>query len=923
MNASAPGEGSPRDSSADEALDRIARLAARVLRAPTSLINFIDVDAQRQRFRGYVGLPEEFARAGSAPLEYGLCPHVAQTGECLAVTDAREDVRFRELAVVAKLGVVAYLGQPIRTRGGEVLGVLSAIDRSPREWTETERAVLADLAESVVAEVEWRRQLEARAAAEAELERQRRRLEAAQRISRTGDWEWTPGAREVAWSTELYRVFGVEPGTRLTFEDYLGLVHEDDRERMRETIARALETGAPYLVNHRVVWPDGTVRHVHGRGEVERDADGVPTRVFGTAHDTTERVLVREALQETELRLQSILDHSPALVYAKDLEGRFLLVNRSFCELLGIRPEDALGRTAREVFSVPRGEEYAENDGEVLRSGQPLQFEETVESGDGRRVEVLSVKFPLRSTHGEVYAICGISTEITEWKRAQRAVGETEARFRALVENGSELIVVLAQDGTIRYQSPAMERVLGHRPEALEGRSGFDLVHPDDRAKAEATVAAAWEGAEAVTCEVRLRRKDGGYRVCLATASMVDAPAVGGVVVNARDVTALRESEAQLLQAQKMEAVGRLAGGVAHDFNNLLNVIGGNVELALLDLPEAEPLRADLEEVARATERASDLTRQLLAFGRRQILQPRVLDLNRVVLETGRMLRRLLGEDVEVVHALDPALGQVRVDPGQIEQVVMNLAVNARDAMPRGGTLTLETRNAELGESEAQLRKHPVEPGRYVVLSVSDTGEGIAKEMQEEIFEPFFTTKEQGKGTGLGLSTVYGIVKQSGGYLFLYSEPGQGSTFKIYLPRVDAPQEAPAGAPAELERGTGTILLVEDEAAMRSVARKFLERSGYRVLEAETPERALELAEQHAGEISLVLSDVVMPRMSGRELAERLRARWPGMKVLYMSGYTDDGVLRHGTLESGVAFLQKPFGPRELAAKLKAALAQP
>ena len=384
---------------------------------------------------------------------------------------------------------------------------------------------------------------------------------------------------------------------------------------------------------------------------------------------------------------------------------------------------------------------------------------------------------------------------------------------------------------------------------------------------------------------------------------------------------ALRESEQQLRQSQKLEAVGQLAGGIAHDFNNLLTVINGNSDLLLRGMRE-EQQRERVEEIKKAGERAAQLTRQLLAFSRKQVMQPVVLDLNTVVPDINKMLRRLIGEDLELRTVLDPKLGQVKADPGQIEQVLMNLAINARDAMPKGGKLTIQTGNVQLDEHYA--RGHvAIKPGPYVMLAVSDTGTGMDAETQARIFEPFFTTKEKGKGTGLGLSTVYGIVNQSGGSISVYSEVGRGTTFKIYLPCVEeiAGQHVPEiASPAPRSQGLETILLVEDEETVRRLTRDILEINGYRILAAASGSEALELWEQHEGQIHLLLTDVVMPQMSGREVAERLTALRPAMKVLYMSGYTDDSIVHHGVLDAGVAFLEKPFTADALTRKVRETL---
>ena len=507
-------------------------------------------------------------------------------------------------------------------------------------------------------------------------------------------------------------------------------------------------------------------------------------------------------------------------------------------------------------------------------------------------------------------------------KRMKQQLDEREEYFRSLIEQAMDIIAVLDAEGTLRYASPSVLPLLGYAPEDLVGLSIFALVHPDD---VDATLRVFSEGVATGRggrfLELRLRHKDGTFRHLEAIGRyLLDDPLVKGVVINARDVTERRTLERQFLQAQKMEAVGRLAGGVAHDFNNLLTAILGYADLLLDGLPALSPLRPDLEEIRKAANRAGALTRQLLAFSRKQVLEMRVLDLNELVADMDKMLRRLLGEDVDVLTRLDPTLGAIRADAGQLEQVIVNLAVNARDAMPHGGRLTIETRNTELDDS--YVREHvPVQPGRYVMLAVSDTGTGMSAETMSHVFEPFFTTKEPGKGTGLGLATVYGIVKQSGGYAWCYSERGEGSTFKAYLPRVDAPVEQfPARVAVARTVGSETILLVEDEVGLRALTRRLLERHGYTVLEAGTADAALALARAHVGPIQLLLADVVLPGASGPTLAGELLSRRADLKVLFMSGYTEDAIVHRGVLAPNTAFINKPFSGDNLAAKVREVL---
>ncbi len=511
-----------------------------------------------------------------------------------------------------------------------------------------------------------------------------------------------------------------------------------------------------------------------------------------------------------------------------------------------------------------------------------------------------------------------------------------DARFRALIEHAQDVVAVLALDGTILYESPSIERVLGYRPDEIVGLNAADLVHPVDLGPVGAALAGLVPTPGASTSlTYRCRHRDGSWRTLEAEGwNLTHEPAVGGVVVNARDVTeraaqeaALRESETRLRQAQRMEAVGQLAGGIAHDFNNLLTVIAGGTAFAL-ESPGLDPAaRAELAAVDEAAGRAARLTRQLLAFSRQQVLQPEVLDLNRVVAGVEPMLRRLIGEDIAILTIPGSSLRPVLADPGQLEQVLVNLAVNARDSMPDGGRLVIETANVDVTPEAAVRRGAGIAPGPYVRLTVHDTGVGMDEATVARVFEPFFTTKAPGKGTGLGLSTVYGIVVQSGGHVRVTSAPGQGATFSVDLPAAEpaatvaAPEAAP---PAPAPRGRGeTVLLVEDEVAVRRIVRRILSQSGYTVIEAADGRAALAAAAAHAAPIDLVLTDVVMPEMSGRAFAEQVGARHPGTRVLFMSGYTDDEMLRRGFLVPSSSFLQKPFTAERLLDAVRRTLGGP
>ena len=510
-----------------------------------------------------------------------------------------------------------------------------------------------------------------------------------------------------------------------------------------------------------------------------------------------------------------------------------------------------------------------------------------------------------------------------------RYAGSLEDRLSSVLKSVPDVLFSMSRDGSqLHYISPAAAQVFGYEPEEVlaDTDAWYRRLSPEDTARVRASQQQAVATRQSQTVEYRFRHRDESVRWIQTTFVPVghgsgDVTRVDGI---SRDVTQQRRLEEQFRQAQKMEAVGMLAGGVAHDFNNLLTVIMSYSDLLLDDLESTDPRRADLEEIRKAAAGAAGLTRQLLAFSRQQVLEPQVLDLNAVVTGAGNMLQRLIGDDVGLVTVLAPDLGAVKADPGQLEQVIMNLAVNARDAMPEGGKITVETGNVDL-DATYTAEHTPVSPGPYVLISVSDTGDGMDEETKRRIFEPFFTTKEKGKGTGLGLSTVYGIVKQSGGFIWLYSEPGHGTTFKIYLPRVDEQAEAEQRVTATPQsvHGTETVLLAEDAGSLRAVARQILQRNGYTVLEAADGKSALDEAAGHEGPIHLLITDVIMPEMSGRQLAERLKDRRPELKVLFVSGYADDAIVRHGILEPGIAFLQKPFSPESLARKVREVLDSP
>jgi PAS domain S-box-containing protein len=677
-----------------------------------------------------------------------------------------------------------------------------------------------------------------------------------------------------------------------------------------------IRTGQPVVGKEEMeTWPDGHVTWVSTTKMPLRDAHGNIIGTFGVSRDVTQRKRAEEALRDNEERFRSLVENATVGIYRTTPQGQVLMANPTMVRMLGYKDfEELAARNLEEPWFEPHYPRGAFRQ-QIERDGEVRGLEAAWKRRDGSVIFVRESARVVRGGSGNLLYYDGIVEDITERKRAEAE----HMRLVTAIEQSAEGVVITSTTGDIEYVNPAFTRITGYRREEVMGKNPRILKSGEqDPALYQqlwATIlnGGIWHG------ELINRRKDGS----LYTEEMNIAPVrnSGGEITHfiatKLDVTARKQLEQQFLQAQKMEAVGRLAGGVAHDFNNLLTIINGYAALLSEQTSTEDPRRARLKEILMAGERAASLTRQLLAFSRRQILEPRVLDLNGVIAGIEKMLRRLIQEDVELVTTSRPDLGRVKVDPGQIEQVIMNLAVNARDAMPEGGKLLIETSNVEIDENYARSHS-PMMPGKHVMLAVSDTGCGMDLETQAHIFEPFFTTKEEGQGTGLGLATVHGIVEQSNGFIWVYSEPGRGSTFKIYFPLVEEalPTAEPAEVPAELAESSETVLVVEDEGGVRSLLSETLASHGYKVLEAAGAAQALQIAERHTEPIHLLLTDVVMPGTDGKKLAMRLATLHPETKVLYMSGYTDDAIVRHGILEGGTSFLQKPFLPQALLAKI-------
>ncbi len=607
-----------------------------------------------------------------------------------------------------------------------------------------------------------------------------------------------------------------------------------------------------------------------------------------------------------------------------DASGKYVYVNAAYAKMLNdSAPELVMGKHWREHAGPGDSSGVEKEISEGLEQSGKWYGAVTVHRSDGKAVpmEMALCSLPEGGT------IC-VAIDISQRLRAQRAHAEAEIRYRTLIEQVSAIsyIAELGVNGKWIYVSPQVEGILGYTQEEWIAKSEtwLQFVVEEDHPILIVAEESSARG-EPFQAEYRFRRKDGKTIWVNDTAVVVrgedSRPLMQGVIL---DINERKQLENQLQQSRRMEAVGRLAGGIAHDFNNLLTIIRGYADMAL-NRPGAQAgVRADLQQIGGAADRATALIRQLLAYSRKQVLQPKVLNLNAIVDNLHRLLSRLMGEHIEMKALCHATNGTVKADPAQIEQVIVNMVVNARDAMPDGGKLTIETANVVLDAAYA-LDQTTIKPGSYVMLSISDTGIGMDKETQAHVFDPFFTTKESGRGTGLGLSTVYGIVKQSEGYIWVESEQGKGSTFKVYLPYVKealTQEESPMEERRDV-RGTEVVLLVEDEEAVLELAQTILEEQGYHVMVARNPAHAEQWAAETRGEIHMLLTDVVMPGMSGRELAERIKKRRPGIRVLFMSGYAEDIVSRGGVLKTGVAFLQKPFTPKALRVRVREILDQP
>jgi PAS domain S-box-containing protein len=921
------------DTAPESEMDDIAALAAQICDTPIALISL--VDEHRQWFKARQGFDATETRREDAICAYAILGH-----ELFQVSDLSCDVRFRQNALVTGHPQVRfYAGMPLMTRGGHALGTLCVMDQRPRTLTEPQEEGLRALARLTMQWIERRRAAKAvhraesdapssavapswRATTASEIAtEQTERFERILQNIEEGIYIWQlerPG--DASSFRLLYANAASTRLTRIPAETVVG-------KQIQEAFPTMLETEMPRRFLEVVTSGAAqTIADFHFVDPRAPKADFV-IRLYPMTNqcvevifeNVTDRRLAQEAQLEGQARKSAILDSALDAIVTIDHEGRVFEWNRAAEGIFGYRRSEMLGRElADAVFPAATQERFRDGLIRFLEQGKSELFGSRVEL-TARRVD--GSEFPIEMSFMRVPReggpiLTGFLRDITERKEFEEALRSSEEHFRSLIENSSDVIAIVDAQGRFSYLSHTVRRILSYEPEDLINHSAFEIIHPNDLPSARRELARVLGAPNtSSTTQIRCRHANGTWHL-LEVVGMLRAGVNGQptVVVNARDITERRHLEEQLRQAQKMESVGQLAGGVAHDFNNILTVIQGHASLLGADGEFGDRQRSSVQQIVLATERAANLTRQLLAFSRKQVLQQRHLDLNGVVHSMSKMLQRLLGEDVSLHVHFGKQLPAIHADQGMIEQVLMNLAVNSRDAMPHGGQLILNTAAVELLED--QPLPHPdALPGQYVLLSVGDTGTGIAPESLPHIFEPFFTTKDVGKGTGLGLATVYGIVRQHLGWVSVNSEVGRGTLFQIWLP---ASQEVPddisenAFIPLS-DGGKETILVVEDEPALRLLVRSILERAGYRVLEAESGVAALELWEERGVGIDLVVTDMVMPDgLSGRELGQRLLQEKPSLKVIYSSGYSPDVIGEEFLQKENNHFLQKPYHPNKL-----------
>jgi two-component system cell cycle sensor histidine kinase/response regulator CckA len=896
------------ETAAEERLDGFTRLAAQIIGVPAVVISLFE--ETRQYFKS-VSSPTGSEAAAWHPLDDGYGQDVIGSGRQLIMADAWNEPRFADRGS----NVRAFAGIPLITSAGQVLGTFCAFDERPRDWSKRDIDVLTALAGAVMAEIQRRIAERAMHDVQLRLIAERTLAHAVQQQMPVGVVVAEfPSGRLVSVNAQMTEIFraSFRPAPDLKSYDWIGFRHNGDRYSPLEwPLARTVISNETVRGEEiRVRRGDGSDGFIRMSSAPVRDSDGNVVAAVGIIVDVTDQREAERAVRSTDERFKFVARATNDVIWDWDMATNSLVWNDSVESVFGHKQNKIYPEIEWWYDHLHPDDRQRVIDGvqAVIASGGTSWSDHyRYRRGDGGYANVMDRGYIARDNAGTAIRMIGAMTDITERHRSEAAI-----RFQAQLLNAVQQAVVATDpEGLVIFWNTFAQKLYGWTAQEAAGRPIEELTPSPFLREHASEIFERGAVGESWTGEFLVQGKSGKAFPALLTTSPVrdEFGTVLGFVRVSIDLTERRNLEEQFRQSQKMDAVGRLAGGIAHDFNNLLTVIRLNTEIIMDGFDSSDPRSEDVKQIRSAAERASSLTRQLLAFSRKQILQPRVLDLNSVVSSVEPMLQRLIGEDISIASSCT-ARGYVVADPGQIEQILVNLVVNARDAMPAGGRISIESRNVELDETYTSEHA-PVIPGRYVMLAVGDNGVGMTRDTREHAFDPFFTTKEAGKGTGLGLATVYGIVKQSGGYVWIYSEPDQGTTLKLYFPEVSSAAAFKTGeykiVANEQARGSETILLVEDEESVRGLTSRILEKQGYRVIAAQHGREAVDIATKEEGHIDLVLTDIVMPGMNGRGLVERLAGIRPRIKSLYMSGYTDDDIVRRGFIEPSKSFLQKPF----------------
>jgi PAS domain S-box-containing protein len=862
---------------------------------------------------------ERYGENFSYALEGTPCNNVVSGGDCFYSSNVQ--ALFPHDQLLVDMGIESYWGTALRNSTGEILGVMAIMHDQPIIETPQTHALLQTFALRTSIEME-------RQQTEKFLRENQEDLKEAQHVAKLGNWRLNIKNNQVVWSDELYKMYGFDPALPPPpYTEHMKLFTPESWERLSTALQHTRDTGIPYDLELETLRLDGSHGWMWAHGMAEVDATKEIIGLRGVAQDITERKQAEEKLVESEKLLSQAQKIAQTGSWKLDLTESRLTWSDETYRIFGYEQREFAASYEAFLEAVHPDERVMVNEAysrSVLEGSDGYEFEHRiVQRNSGKVRHVYERCVHERDDAGTVMRSTGMVQDITERKQSEEALRESEARFKAL-HNASFGGIAIHDNGIILECNQGLSEISGYSNDELIGMNGLLLISEKSR---DMVLQNILDGYEKPYETIGLQKNNEEYPLRLEGRNI---PYKGKIVrvVEFRDITEQKRQEEEknqlehkLRQSQKMEAVGQLAGGVAHDFNNMLGVIIGYSELILEQVDPSQQFHAELEEIQKAARRSADLTRQLLTFARKQTVAPQVLNLNQAIEGMFNMLRRLIGENIDLIWMPGSGLWQINMDPSQIDQILANLCVNARDAIAGVGKLTVETKNVTFDKEYCATHAGSL-PGEYVRIAVSDTGSGMDKETLAHIFEPFFTTKGVGEGTGLGLATVYGAVKQNNGFINAYSEPGQGTTFTIYLPRYveETTQTQTTESAKPVLRGDEIIMLVEDEPTLLEMTKTMLERLGYTILAAGTPSDAIRLAGEYSGQIHLLATDVIMPEMNGRELAERLGTSRPEMKCLFMSGYTANIIANQGVLKEGVAFIQKPFSKNELAAKVREAL---